>query len=84
MSARKQNGQQKNALKKNGDRVMNVWIARDIDGRLFMYFVEPVFSGTYWKADKYSSMVDISNTELDETYKSLSCKDGPLKLKLRK
>ena len=63
---------------------MNIWIARDIDGRLFMYFVEPVFGGAHWKTDKYSSMVDISNTELDETYKTLGYKDKPLKLKLRK
>jgi len=63
---------------------MNIWIARDIDGRLFMYFAEPVFDGHHWKTDRYSSMIDISNTELDETYKALGYKDKPLKMKLRK
>lgn len=65
---------------------MNIWVARDDDGRLYIHFSEPVadlISGVHWQSFPYTSMINIDATPLAEQFKSLSPSDTPVKIKIK-
>lgn len=64
---------------------MNIWIARDEDGRLFMHFIEPIrdyIGGMHWQSFPYKSMINIDNTPIAEKFKDLKYSDEPIKIKI--
>ncbi len=65
---------------------MDVWIARDENGQLFMYFNEPIIdytSGIHWQSFPYKHMVNIDSTPIAEKLKDLKYTDKPVKAKLK-
>lgn len=61
-----------------------IWIARDGNGSLYMYFQEPVRNNItlpHWKGGTY---VCLDDTPLDDYFVSLSFDDGPVKITLSK
>lgn len=61
-----------------------IWIARDGNGSLYMYFQEPVRNNITlpnWKGGTY---VCIDGTPLDEDFEALSFDDGPIRISISK
>lgn len=59
---------------------LSAWIARDIDGRLYMNFSEPrknTLSVKGWVGHDY---IDVTGTELDKRLENLRSEDAPLKI----
>lgn len=65
---------------------MDVWFARDCDGRLHLHFTEPVMddiSGLHWQSFPYTSMINVDNTPFDEMLADLKPTDKPVKMKIK-
>lgn len=60
--------------------MLNAWVARDIDGRLYMNFSEPrknTLSVKGWVGHDY---IDVTGTELDRQLEHLRSEDAPVKV----
>lgn len=66
----------------NKDRMKKLlaWVARDIDGRLYMNFAMPKKNSLSIKGWKGHDYIDISNTALDKQLEDLRYEDPPLKI----
>jgi len=65
---------------------IDVYIARDSDGSLFLHFNEPVIDnvgGKHWQSLPYKSMINLDNTPLNEMYCDLKFEDEPVKIKIK-
>lgn len=66
--------------------IMDIWIAKDSDGRMFIHFSEPSIvntSGNHWQSFPYTSMINIDGTPLGEKFKDLEPMQKPLKIKIK-
>lgn len=66
---------------------MTIWIARDSDLRLYMFFSEPFLdniSGGHWQTYPYQNMINIETTPLAEMFKNLKFSDKPIRMKMFK
>lgn len=62
---------------------LSAWVARDVDGRLYMNFSKPrknTLSVKGWVGHDY---IDVTNTYLDKQLEDLRFEDPPLKIVLR-
>lgn len=65
---------------------VDVYIARDSDGSLFMHFSEPVTDmtgGGHWRSLPYKSMICLDGTPLAEAFESLGFSDNPVRIKIK-
>lgn len=59
---------------------VSAWVARDVDGRLYMNFSEPrknTLSVKGWVGHDY---IDVTNTELDKRLEHLQYEDAPIQI----
>ena len=62
---------------------LSAWIARDMDGRLYMNFSEPRKNNLSIKGWRGHDAIDITNTELDKQLGDLQFEDLPLEITIK-
>lgn len=62
---------------------LSAWVARDVDGRLYMNFTEPrknTLSVKGWVGHDY---IDVTGTELDKRLEHLHFEDAPVQIVIK-
>lgn len=62
---------------------LSAWIARDIDGRIYMNFSEPKKNNLSIKGWRGHDYIDITGTALDKKLKDLQFEDPPFKVVMK-